>query len=213
MALSKENASVAMAVALALACAQCASKASPPAGAAGAAPDDEIVRRCVATEMPGFLDALAGPVGQACATNARGAAIQMFKAGAHIGVLRGTAFMHAMGIRAAAEAFRVDAAAKIVERTHAEEEKAGKTADEDMAKTAARLAAGTCIDAATARDFIDKAAHCASSAVDTEQYEEEYARGFGAVCEHILSPAECAERGESEYRRMRREGTDGGVAD
>jgi hypothetical protein len=212
LALPKEKAAVAMAVALACSGAHCARKASPPAGPGGPAADDEVVRLCVTRDMPAFLEALAGPVGQGCATSARGVAVEMFRAGAHIGVVRGTAVMHAVGIRAAADEFRVDAAAKIIEHTRADEEKVTKTADEDMAKAVARLAAGTCIDAATAHDFMDKAAHCASSAFNTEQYEEEYARGFGAVCEHILSAPECAERAESDYKRIRREAPDGGVA-
>jgi hypothetical protein len=200
-----------LAIAVALTCGGCAHKTSPPAGAAGAADDDEVVRECMAQEMPRFLEALAGPVGAACARDAHAAAIQMFRAGAHIGVVRGTTVIHGMGLRAAAEEFHVEAAPKIAERTHEDEEKAAKDADEEMSKTAARLATGTCIDATTALDFIDKAAHCGSFAYDTDQVQTEFARGFGAVCEHILSAQECFDRADSAFKKMRRESGDAGA--
>jgi hypothetical protein len=211
MASCNEKARLAIAVALTWACGGCAHKASPPARAAAAADDDEVVRQCVTQEMPGFLEALAGPVGAACARDARAVAIQMFRAGAHIGVVRGTTAIHGMGLRAAADGFHVEAAAKIAERTHEDEQKAAKEADEEMSKTVARLATGTCVDAATALDFVSKAAHCGSFAYDTDQYQTEFARGFGAVCEHMLSAQECSERADSEFKRVRREPGDGGA--
>jgi hypothetical protein len=97
-----------------------------------------------------------------------------------------------------------DVTAKIADRTREEDEKAARSADDDAAKAVERIAGGTCIPAPVARAIVDQGSRCAASAFETDQYQEEYARAFGAVCEHTLSAAECVERAHAEYPRMPR---------
>jgi hypothetical protein len=180
----------------------------PPAGpASGSGGDrDEVVRFCIDKAMPAALAEVAPQLGPPCDASAHGIAGKLFEAGARIGVTKGTARVHAAGLHAAAEQLQVaaDVIAKIADRSREEEQKVARTADEDSAKAVERIAGGTCVPAAVARALVDDGSRCAASAFDTEQYEEEYARAFGAVCEHQLSATECSERAQAEYPRMPR---------
>jgi hypothetical protein len=133
-------------------------------------------------------------------------ATQLYEAGVRIGVAQGTQRVHGAGLRAAAEQLSVaaDVLAKIAEKTRKADEQAAADADAEMSRVSEKLAAGSCLAASAARVIVEKGARCGVAAYDTDEYQAEYARAFGSVCEHQLSQQECVRRAESEYARMPR---------
>jgi hypothetical protein len=170
---------------------------SPAAG-----PHEEVVRYCSGKDAAA---ATASP-GPGCDANGQPLARQLYEAGVRIGVGQGTQRIHGMGIRAAAEQLEVaaDVRAKIAEKTRKADDQAAADADGEMTRVSEKLAAGSCLPAAAARAIVERGARCGMAAYDTDEYQTEYARAFGIVCEHQLSQEECLRRAESEYARMPR---------
>jgi hypothetical protein len=207
MPLLRAGASIPYAIAVTLLCG-CAHKAAPsPNGTPGAESDrEEVVRLCIDRQMPAAMAASARELGPDCSASSRDVAERLFKAGVRIGVARGTTAIHGAGLREAAAEFQAaaDVSAKIADRTRADEEKATKSAEEETAKAVGQVPAGSCVAPAAARALVEAGSHCGSTAFETDAYQAEYARAFGAVCEHQLSLQECVQRAEAAYGRTPR---------
>jgi hypothetical protein len=200
----------ALAITAALAC-QCthgrAAEGASAAGSDATQPQDEVVRYCVSKLLPDVLAAHAPALGPACERPTQPIAVQLFEAGAHVGEAKGTASVRKKGLLAALKEFQVadDVAAKLAERAEVQVKKAENDADAEIPKALARLAADACLVAASARAIIDEGAACGSSAFETEEYQVEFARAYGAICQHTLQVDECARRAEIEYGRSPKE--------
>mgnify|MGYP001216248596 CR=1 FL=1 len=207
MAFLRVDASILYAIAIALLGA-CARKAAPPSnGTPGAESDrEEVVRLCIEHRMTGAIAEAAQQMAGDCSASSREVAQRLFKAGVRIGVARGTTAIHGIGLRAAAAEFQVaaDVSAKIADRTREDDEKATKSAEEETSKAVVQFASGSCIAPAAARALVEAGSRCGSTAFDSDAYQAEYSRAFGAVCEHQLSVQECVQRAEAAYARMPR---------
>jgi hypothetical protein len=161
----------------------------------------EVVRYCAGKDAA----AVAAPA-PGCDASGQPLATKLYEEGVRIGVAQGTQRIHGVGVRAAAEQLGVaaDTQAKIAEKTHQADEKAAAEADAEMSRVSEKLAAGSCLTAPAARAIVERGARCGMTAYDTDEYQAEYARAFGNVCEHQLTQQECMRRAESEYARMPR---------
>jgi hypothetical protein len=146
-------------------------------------------------------------LGPTCEKAAQPIAVQLFEAGAHVGEKKGTASVRKRGLLLALKQFQVaaDVAAKLVARAEIEVKKAESEADAEVPKALERLVGDACLVAASARAIVDEGAVCAATAFETEEYQVEFARAYGVICQHTLKAEECAERAQSEYAQTPKE--------
>jgi hypothetical protein len=179
-----------------------------PGGAGGAPPArDEVVEVCASKRMPAVLAEQGSKLGPSCAKAPDAVVVQLFEAGAHLGVERGTAGIRRKGLAAAMKQFKVadDIAAKISARADGEVKKAEDDAAAEEPKAVARIAADPCLVSSVALAIVQEGARCGASALDTEEYRAEFARAYGGICEHTLTAAQCAQQADSEYASLPRE--------
>jgi hypothetical protein len=192
--------------ALACHCARAPAPQGPASGAAGAEArqeSDEVVRQCVSTRLGAVLAEQAPKLGPTCGRPGDAMAKQLFEAGAYSGMLKGTARARQRGLLVAVKQFAVaeDVAAKIAARGDAEVKKADDEADAAMRTAIARIAGDPCVVQAVATAIAEEGARCGAASPDTDEYAVEFARAYGAICEHTVAADECARRADAEYRR------------
>ncbi len=201
---------LAIATIFALSCACSRKPAAAPAAAPAGAAHQEVVQYCAGRDLAPALGSLGSEVGSTCDPrdpSAQALAKELFEAGVRIGAERGNVRVRGAGIRAGSEQVSIaaDIAAKIADRAREADEKAAKTADEELTKTVERAAAGSaCLPPPAARAVAEKGVRCGSAAYDTDEFQAEFAHAFGGICEHQHSQEDCLQRADTEYKRMPR---------